>query len=185
MCSHSGSVAASLLTPLQYPIFQTAITGRASLEGAWGSDEPNASTEIRRAGSLLEMQAQSPSEKDAIRAAVFRDGLIVGVFAMLRHLARRVVMILKLNDLVRNLDTALQTTHSKIRIFTITARYCALAAFEDDWARFQRNRWSALALVEYIGCWWYVSIRVGERGSDGLFMFVTGNTNTCGPDSGW
>ncbi|KAH7108154.1 ABC1-domain-containing protein [Auriculariales sp. MPI-PUGE-AT-0066] len=150
--------------PELYPIFQTAITGRAALEGAWGSSDAGTSNAVIRAGSLLELKAQSAAEKEAIRAAVLQDGLIVGVFAMLRHLPRRVVMILKLNDLVRNLDSALQTTHSKVRIFTITARYCAWAAWRDDWTRFRARN---LTLASVAGCfasWWeYQSVTASFR----------------------
>ena len=44
----------------------------------------------------------NPAELDAIRAAVMeREGLLAGVFGMLRALPRRVLMVLKLNDLTR------------------------------------------------------------------------------------
>ncbi|EJD52676.1 ABC1-domain-containing protein [Auricularia subglabra TFB-10046 SS5] len=144
--------------PELYPIFQTAITGRAALEGAWGS-EPNAPNKnIGRAGSLMEIKSQSPAEQAAIRAAVFKDGLMVGVFAMLRKVPRRVLMILKLNDLVRHLDTALQTTHASVRIFTITARNCALAVWEDDFRRFRNAFFTdgcSWTVIHNLVCSWW------------------------------
>ncbi|KZV95129.1 ABC1-domain-containing protein [Exidia glandulosa HHB12029] len=161
--------------PEFYPIFQTAITGRAALEGAWGSEGDSPNPTIGRAGSLMETAQVRQGEEEAIRAAVFREGLIVGIFGLLRKLPRRLLMILKLNDLVRHLDSALQTTHSRVRIWTITARYCALAVWQDDWTRakaaFRQRGPSVSLILGVLGSWWefqyvYRSFRAFEIALD-------------------
>lgn len=51
---------------------------------------------------MVEMMPQSEEEMDAIRNAVIeREGLLVSVFDLLRRVPRRVLMVLKLNDLTR------------------------------------------------------------------------------------
>ncbi|CAE6525179.1 unnamed protein product [Rhizoctonia solani] len=132
-----------------YPIFESAITGRAGLEGTWdtpagdekfsyhheqGEDQDQGSTKpkFKRARGLIDAGSQSPAEIAAIRKAVLeREGLVEAVFDLLRRVPRRVLMILKLNDLTRNLDHALTTTHSEARVFVIMARYCSRAVWED------------------------------------------------------
>ena len=89
---------------------------------------------FKRASSLITMEPQSEEEMNAIRsAAVNMDGFLVSVFDILRRVPRRVLMVMKLNDLTRfdliffyltvsendscfrNLDHALATTHSNVR----------------------------------------------------------------------
>ncbi|CAE6472881.1 unnamed protein product [Rhizoctonia solani] len=130
-----------------YPIFESAITGRAGLEGTWDTpagdekfsyhherdeDEAPAKPKFKRARGLIDAGSQSQAEIAAIRKAVLeREGLVEAVFDLLRRVPRRVLMILKLNDLTRNLDQALTTTHSEARVFVIMARYCSRAVWED------------------------------------------------------
>jgi aarF domain-containing kinase len=46
---------------------------------------------------------QTPEEMEAIRQAVVqREGLLLSVFQVLRMVPRRVLMLLKLNDLTRS-----------------------------------------------------------------------------------
>ena len=57
---------------------------------------------MKRAGSLVELLPQSEEEMEAIRKAVMtKEGIITSVFDMLRRVPRRILMLLKLNDLVR------------------------------------------------------------------------------------
>lgn len=103
-----GNISADL-----YPVFEAALTGRATLEGAWGDDEEESS--MARASSVIDMRPQSEEEMEAIRNAVIsREGLLLSVFDVLRRVPRRVLMVLKLNDLTRSLDYALMTTHSNV-----------------------------------------------------------------------
>lgn len=77
-------------------MFQTAITGRIGLQDA-GSD-----LQIKRPGSMVEMLPQTTEELDLIRKAVMeREGILQSVFDVLRRVPRRVLMLLKLNDLTR------------------------------------------------------------------------------------
>jgi hypothetical protein len=57
---------------------------------------------FKRASSITEMASQSEEELDAIRNAVIAsEGLLLSVFDVLRRVPRRVLMVLKLNDLTR------------------------------------------------------------------------------------
>ncbi|KAF5393286.1 hypothetical protein D9757_000603 [Collybiopsis confluens] len=100
-----------------------AITGRAALEGTWGDEEATDSgNSFKRASGMMNALPQSEEEMEAIRTAVVsREGLLVSVFDVLRRVPRRVLMILKLNDLTRSLDHSLATTHSNIMLVVRTA----------------------------------------------------------------
>jgi len=112
--------------PDLYPIFQTAITGRIGLNDVSTDNDG-------RPGSMIEMLPQTAEEIEVIRNTVLqREGVLQSVFDVLRRVPRRVLMLLKLNDLTRSLDHALGTTHSDVRVFLITARYCSLAAWRND-----------------------------------------------------
>lgn len=92
-------------------------------------------------------------------AVVAKEGLLLSVFDILRNVPRRVLMVFKLNDLTRSLDYALSTTHSKVRVFVVVAKYCATAVWADERrAIFDGMRGSGLLspgrLTEYFTCWW-------------------------------
>jgi len=105
-----------------YLIFQSAITGRAST-----------STENEPIGnfSLMDLQPQTNDETKHIRNAIVADNFILNIFDLLRRVPKRLLMILKLNDLTRSGDQALQTPHG-VRSWLIVAHYCAFAAWLDD-----------------------------------------------------
>lgn len=64
--------------------------------------EDSPDSEFNRRGSLVEMSPQTPAEIEAIRNAVVnKEGLLVSVFDVLRRVPRRVLMVLKLNELTR------------------------------------------------------------------------------------
>lgn len=51
---------------------------------------------------MIDMMPQSDEEMEAIRNAVMMlEGLLLSVFDVLRRIPRRVLMVLKLNDLTR------------------------------------------------------------------------------------
>ncbi|KAL0955945.1 hypothetical protein HGRIS_002129 [Hohenbuehelia grisea] len=98
--------------PDLYPIFEAAITGRAAMEGSWdddGNSNPSgagkaesSSSAFKRASGMIDMMPQTDEEMQAIRNAVIsQEGLLVSVFDVLRRIPRRVLMVLKLNDLTR------------------------------------------------------------------------------------
>ncbi|KDQ53504.1 hypothetical protein JAAARDRAFT_136813 [Jaapia argillacea MUCL 33604] len=169
--------------PDLYPVFEAAITGRATLEGAWGAEDPEEESSFRRASSMLDMTPPSNEEMEAIRKAVIgKEGLLLSVFDVLRRVPRRVLMVLKLNDLTRNLDHALMTTHSSIRVFLIMAKYCAYAVWQDDRRRLidemrEKGLMSFGLLFEYFGCWWryeklHTQLLVTEAVMDGEAALV-------------
>lgn len=89
------------IKPEMYSVFESAITGRANLK-ALDEQPDTTSLGFSRAGSLLDALPQSEEELETIRRTVVqREGLIPMLFALLRHMPRRVLMILKLNDLTR------------------------------------------------------------------------------------
>ena len=72
------------------------MTGRAGLEGTWGDADAN------RPANLLEMDNQSEEELMRMRNAVFeRESLLLNLFSMLRAVPRRILMLFKMNDLLR------------------------------------------------------------------------------------
>ena len=105
--------------PDLYPVFEAAITGilltdrqltasnlrigRAALEGTWDEDTQEGKSTFKRASSMIDIMPQSDEEMEAIRNAVMmREGLLLSVFDVLRRIPRRVLMVLKLNDLTRS-----------------------------------------------------------------------------------
>jgi len=76
-----------------YLIFQSAITGRASLGG---KDERGQSVE--KSFSLMDMSPQTADETKHIRQAVVEEGFILNIFDLLRRVPKRLLMILKLKS---------------------------------------------------------------------------------------
>ena len=98
-----------------YPVFEAALTGtlplstplplidvksgRAILDDTL-EDPPDLG--FKRRGSLVELSPPTHAEIEAIRNAVInKEGLLVSVFDVLRRVPRRVLMVLKLNELTR------------------------------------------------------------------------------------
>ncbi|KAK0566241.1 hypothetical protein OC844_000844 [Tilletia horrida] len=118
-----------------YPILESAITGRAGLVGS-DPDNPHGVKGKARASSILEMQGgaeMTTEEQEHIRQTVMeKEGLFINILELLRTVPRPMLMILKLNDLIRSLDASLHTTHGSTRPFVIAARYCARAVWEEE-----------------------------------------------------
>ena len=73
------------------------------MEGSWeeAENEPHSGA-FARGGSMIDLSPQTEEEMEAIRTAVVqREGLLLSVFDVLRRVPRRVLMVLKLNDLTR------------------------------------------------------------------------------------
>ncbi|SCZ91250.1 BZ3500_MvSof-1268-A1-R1_Chr1-2g01286 [Microbotryum saponariae] len=139
-----------------YPIFQAAITGRAAL------DDPYAvrGDEGGKKGSVMELGEHTLDEQKRMRHTIAEtEGLMTSIFDLLRRVPRRILMVLKVNDLARALDTSLHTTHSPARIFMIVAEYCNLAAYLDDLAQL-RTRYHSRGLSFGLG---WGSIRAWTR----------------------
>lgn len=118
-----------------YHILESAITGRSGLEGS-DDKNPHGVGGGKRKSSLLDLDSGSEmtdEEQEHIRKTVMeKEGLFIDILKVLRQVPRRMLMVLKLNDLARSLDANLHTTHGHARPFIITARYCALAVWNDD-----------------------------------------------------
>jgi aarF domain-containing kinase len=125
-----------------YPILESAITGRSGLEGS-DDKNPHGVKGSKRKSSMLDLDAgtgMSQDEQDHIRKTVMqKEGLFLDILQVLRKVPRRMLMVLKLNDLTRSLDASLHTTHGLARPFIISARYCALAVWRDDKGKLGRR----------------------------------------------
>jgi len=157
-----------------YPVFEAALTGRAIMDDTL-EDPPDLG--FKRRGSLVELSPQTSAEIEAIRNAVInKEGLLVSVFDVLRRVPRRVLMVLKLNELTRNLDLTLATTHSHVRVFLVTAKYCARAVWLDEKNKIVRqlseqHYLSLRGWCNLISSWWrfkafYWELGIAERVMD-------------------
>ncbi|KAG1775442.1 ABC1 family-domain-containing protein [Suillus placidus] len=124
-----------------YPVFEAAITGKPLR------------CDIRRATGMLDMASQTEEEMELIRNTVAQGDILVSVLDVLRRLPRRVLMVMKLNDLARHLDHSLATTHSSVRIFLITSKYCMKAVWQDEKDRFREG---GLGFGSFLGSAWCV-----------------------------
>lgn len=87
------------------------------MQGAW---DDGGGTRYARAGSIIDMNTSEAADIERVRHAVSNnEGLVLSVFTVLRLVPRRIIMVLKLNDLTRGLDRALQTTHSNVCHFSL------------------------------------------------------------------
>ncbi|KAK0570015.1 hypothetical protein OC861_000322 [Tilletia horrida] len=136
-----------------YPILESAITGRAGLVGS-DPNNPNGVKGGTRASSILEQQGgagMTKDEQEHIRQTVMqKEGLFLDILQMLRTVPRPMLMILKLNDLIRSLDASLHTTHGSTRPFVIAARYCARAV----WAEERSEQFGSGHVHLLSGRWW-------------------------------
>lgn len=106
-----------------YPVFEAAITGslipysictfifitlplgRAILDENAEPEEADPELGFKRGKSMIDLDKQTEAEIEAIRNAVVqREGLLLDVFDVLRRVPRRVLMVLKLNDLTRSVE---------------------------------------------------------------------------------
>jgi aarF domain-containing kinase len=133
-----------------YPVFEAAITGRLAPDGIIEADDGPKSN-IQRATGMLDMASQTEEEMELIRNTVVQGDILVSVLDVLRRLPRRVLMVMKLNDLARHLDHSLATTHSSVRIFLITSKYCMKAVWQDEKKRFREG---GLGSVSFLGSAW-------------------------------
>ncbi|CAH7685715.1 atypical/ABC1/ABC1-B protein kinase [Phakopsora pachyrhizi] len=122
-----------------YDIFESAITGRVGMKGS---------------GSLMSMYSQTKEEQQLIRSAIIeREGIVPEILRILRNMPRRLLMILKVNDLTRALDLSLKTTHSAFRIWLIFARYCRTAIWRDELNSI-KNRYFSDGFSLSLFFWW-------------------------------
>jgi len=146
--------------PDLYHVFETAITGRAEFD--FEVDLVPSNTQSRHD---YHMDKNSEVIMDAL---VNQGGLFESILQMLRVIPRRILMVLKLNDLTRHLDHSLDTTHTESRIFLILARYCSLAVWREEKASIKKSLKANLTQVSiwrdaYNSFWSYQKIWTGFR----------------------
>ncbi|KAL8660032.1 MAG: hypothetical protein Q9226_000110 [Calogaya cf. arnoldii] len=98
----------------QFPLFASAITGR----------------DYRTVTSSV-VSTRSEEEKEVVSGAM-GDGMLQELVQLLGQVPRIVLLILKTNDLTRNLDESLQTREGPVRNFLILARYCSRVVFREQ-----------------------------------------------------
>ncbi len=80
-----------------------------ALKDSWEDDHDDS---FKRASSMIDMTKQTDVERDAMRYAVVqKEGVLISVFDVLRRIPRRVLMVLKLNDLTRWVFRSLSDEH--------------------------------------------------------------------------
>ncbi|KAL8757981.1 MAG: hypothetical protein Q9199_001832 [Rusavskia elegans] len=102
------------VTDDQFPLFASAITGRDY-----------------RAVTTSVVSTRSEEEKEVVSGAM-GDGMLQELVQLLGQVPRIVLLILKTNDLTRNLDESLQTREGPVRNFLILARYCSRIVFREQ-----------------------------------------------------
>ncbi|KAI4259394.1 MAG: hypothetical protein LQ352_000803 [Teloschistes flavicans] len=98
----------------QFPLFASAITGR---------DYEAVTTSV--------VSTRSEEEKEVISGAM-GEGMLQQLVQLLGQVPRIILLILKTNDLTRNLDESLHTREGPVRNFLILARYCSRTVFREQ-----------------------------------------------------
>ena len=89
------------------------------MQGSW---DGSVDEEIPRATGMIEMAPQTVEEQILIRKVVIeKEGLIVSVFDVLRRIPRRILMILKLNDLTRHVKQPVITCSCADMMYILSA----------------------------------------------------------------
>ncbi|KAL8914424.1 MAG: hypothetical protein Q9171_000929 [Xanthocarpia ochracea] len=102
------------VTDEQFPLFASAITGRDY-----------------RAVTTSVISTRSEEEKEVVSGAM-GEGMLQELVQLLGQVPRIVLLILKTNDLTRNLDESLQTREGPVRNFLILAHYCSRTVFREQ-----------------------------------------------------
>ncbi|PKS07785.1 hypothetical protein jhhlp_006393 [Lomentospora prolificans] len=123
----------------EFPLFASAITGR---------DFTVVSSSI--------LKDRTTDEKKTMTTAL-QEGLLADLVQLLGRVPRIILLILKTNDLTRNLDENLHTRQGPVRTFLILARYCARTVFHEQLDKVsERGSWlwpgnAARLLVAWLG----------------------------------
>ncbi|ODV78806.1 ABC1-domain-containing protein [Suhomyces tanzawaensis NRRL Y-17324] len=131
----------------KFRIFAAAITGR-SPENALNYDISKA----RSTDEIKNIQSQLLST----------DGILEDLMYILSSMPRIVLLILKTNDLTRNLDESLSNPLGPERTFLIMANYCAKVVYDESKERIAAtySKYSVRATLEYARTWWAYQRRI-------------------------
>ncbi|KAK6462617.1 ABC1 family-domain-containing protein [Scheffersomyces coipomensis] len=124
----------------KFQIFAAAITGRAP-EKALSYDISSARSE----DEISSMQHRLHSE----------EGILEDLMTILSSMPRIVLLILKTNDLTRNLDEGLSNPLGSERTFLILANYCAKSVYDENNETIgkQYSRYSLFGLFNHVNNW--------------------------------
>lgn len=87
------------------------------------------------------------------------DGILEDLMDILSSMPRIVLLILKTNDLTRNLDESLENPLGPERTFMIMARYCARVVYDEGKAIAAVER-GATRIFDYVKNWWNYQVRM-------------------------
>lgn len=142
----------------KFRIFASAITGR--------DPQTAMNYDIKRARSddeIMNMQHQLHSE----------EGVLEDLMEILSSMPRIVLLILKTNDLTRNLDETLDNPLGPERTFLILANYCAKVVYEESVESNSRHyrRYSISWLAHNVSSWFSYQRRKSSLFFYDLYMF--------------
>lgn len=132
----------------KFKIFASAITGR-SPEMALNYDI----SKVRTNEEVESIQKQLHSER----------GVLEDLMEILSTMPRIVLLILKTNDLTRNLDENLNNPLGQERTFLILANYCARVVYDEAKEQISSsyNKYSIKKAILYVSVWWQYQKRMG------------------------
>jgi aarF domain-containing kinase len=101
-----------------YSFSTAAITGRPTGSFTGGKKSRSGRlAALQQTAAMLDMGNVGEADMEKLRNMVMTNGdLMVTMFAILRRLDSKVLMLLKLNELTRALDNALSTTHPPVSL---------------------------------------------------------------------
>jgi aarF domain-containing kinase len=133
----------------KFQIFAAAITGRAPEEAL------NYNINTSRTDEEIAMiQSRLNSEQ----------GVLEDLMEILSSMPRLVLLILKTNDLTRNLDENLKNPLGQVRTFLIMANYCARTIYDEQVEEIndQYDLYSFKGMVQRWKYWWAFQKRLSE-----------------------
>ncbi|GMM38943.1 Cqd2 protein [Saccharomycopsis crataegensis] len=135
------------VTEAEFPIFAAAITGR---------DFDHAVGDLR--------SKRTQAEIDNMAAKFREEDLLIVLMELLSHLPRIVPLILKTNDLVRNLDERLENPLGMEKGFLVMASYCAQTVFYEDKQVLNEkySKFSVRWVLGYLKALWRYEERIGQ-----------------------
>jgi aarF domain-containing kinase len=133
----------------KFQIFAAAITGRAP-EEALNYDINTTRTDEE----IAIIQSRLNSEQ----------GILEDLMEILSSMPRLVLLILKTNDLTRNLDENLKNPLGQVRTFLIMANYCARTIYDEQIEEIndQYDLYSFKGMVQKWKYWWAFQKRLSE-----------------------
>lgn len=143
----------------KFRIFLAAITGR----------DPNVA--LLSNITTRRDNAESKSIQSQLHST---EGALEDLMTILSTLPRMVLLILKTNDLTRNLDENLENPLGPERTFLILARYCAETLYDEskDVLNSTFNKYSLKWISGRIKAWWSYQRRVNSLIAYDLYMII-------------